>query len=341
MAFVADTLTPLISRTAGSMRPVALATPARLAALALAGAALLWSGNFLAGRLAADIVPPATFSAARWMLAFALLLPFTGREILARRAEVARRWPLWLACGALNIAVFTVLIYAGLAHTSLVNGSIIGAAAPILVGLFGWLILNERTSARSRLALAVSTAGVGLIVLRGDLGTLLRLDLHGGDVLLFLGIAAFALYAVLLKRFPSPLSPAAALTVSIPFGLIALAPVAAWEIATLQAGTRAGQIGNLALLVLYAGSLPTLGFVLWARGVGTLGPTRAGQFLQLMPVFGAGLGVGLIGESLHIYHALGFALVLAGLALRDRRLPQRPERTMRPSREEADNTIVP
>lgn len=326
MAFVADTLTPLVSRTAGGMRPVALATPARLAALALAGAALLWSGNFLAGRLAADIVPPATFSAARWMLAFALLLPFTGREILARRAEVARRWPLWLACGALNIAVFTVLIYAGLAHTSLVNGSIIGAAAPILVGLFGWLILNERTSARSRLALAVSTAGVGLIVLRGDLGTLFRLDLHGGDVLLFLGIAAFALYAVLLKRFPSTLSPAAALTVSIPFGLMALAPVAAWEIATLEAGTRAGQIGGqiggLALLVLYVGSLPTLGFVLWARGVGTLGPTRAGQFLQLMPVFGAGLGVGLIGESLHPYHALGFALVLAGLALRDRRLPQ-------------------
>lgn len=326
MAFVADTLTPLVSRTTGGMRPVALATPARLAALALAGAALLWSGNFLAGRLAADIVPPATFSAARWMLAFALLLPFTGREILARRAEVARRWPLWLACGALNIAVFTVLIYAGLAHTSLVNGSIIGAAAPILVGLFGWLILNERTSAHSRLALAVSTAGVGLIVLRGDLGTLFRLDLHGGDVLLFLGIAAFALYAVLLKRFPSTLSPAAALTVSIPFGLMALAPVAAWEIATLEAGTRAGQIGGqiggLALLVLYVGSLPTLGFVLWARGVGTLGPTRAGQFLQLMPVFGAGLGVGLIGESLHPYHALGFALVLAGLALRDRRLPQ-------------------
>lgn len=330
MAFVADTLTPLVSRTAGGLRPVVLATPARLAALALAGAALLWSGNFLAGRLAADIVPPATFSAARWVLAFALLLPFTGREILARRAEIARRWPLWLACGALNIAVFTVLIYAGLAHTSLVNGSIIGAAAPILVGLFGWLILNERTSARSRLALAVSTAGVGLIVLRGDLGTLFRLDLHGGDVLLFLGITAFALYAVLLKRFPSTLSPAAALTVSIPFGLVALAPLAAWEIATLEAGTRAGQIagqiggqiGGLALLVLYAGSLPTLGFVLWARGVGTLGPTRAGQFLQLMPVFGAGLGVGLIGESLHAYHVLGFALVLAGLALRDRRVPR-------------------
>lgn len=320
MAFVADTLTPLVSRTAGSVRTAGLGTPANLAALALAGAALLWTGNFLAGRLAADIVPPATFSAARWALAFALLLPFTAREIVTRRGEIAQRWPFWLACGVLNIGVFTVLIYAGLAHTSLVNGSIIGAAAPILVGLFGWLLLGERTSARSRLALAVSTAGVGLIVLRGDIATLARLDLHGGDVLLFLGIAAFALYAVLLKRFPTGLSPAAALTVSIPFGLVSLAPVALWEIASLDAG--AARPGSIALLVLYVGSLPTLGFVLWARGVGALGPTRAGQFLQLMPVFGGALGVGIIGEAMQLYHALGFALVLAGLGLRDRRLPE-------------------
>ncbi|WGD29926.1 DMT family transporter [Ancylobacter sp. WKF20] len=321
MAFVADTLTPLVSRTARPVRRQLSASPTTLATLALAGAALLWSGNFLAGRLAADILPPATFSAARWLLALALLAPFTFREIAGQRAEILRRWPLWLAAGVLNIAVFTVLIYAGLAHTSLVNGSIIGSAAPIVVGLFGWLILGERTSARSRLALAVSSAGVAFIVLRGDIGTLARLDFHGGDLVLFLGISAFALYAVLLKRFPVGLSAAAALTVSIPFGLIALAPVAAWELATTPLAVDAREAGTAGLLILYVASLPTLGFVLWAKGVAVLGPTRAGQFLQLMPVFGAGLAVGVLGEALHLYHALGFALVLGGLALRDRRLP--------------------
>ncbi|MBS9476803.1 DMT family transporter [Ancylobacter radicis] len=312
MAFVADTLTPLVSRTA---RPVQVPLSAGLAALALAGAALLWSGNFLAGRLAADLLPPATFSAARWLLAFALLAPFTFREIAAHRDEIIHRWWLWAAAGVLNIAIFTVLIYAGLAHTSLVNGSIIGSAAPIVVGLLGWLILSERTSARARLALAVSTAGVAFIVLRGDLGTLARLDFHGGDLVLFLGISAFALYAVLLKRFPCRLSAAAALTVSIPFGLVALAPLALWELATTPLAFDAREAGTAGLLVLYVASLPTLGFVLWAKGVAVLGPTRAGQFLQLMPVFGAGLAVSVLGETLHLYHALGFALVLGGLGL--------------------------
>lgn len=319
MAFVADTLTPLVSRTAGSARAGLSRSPATLAVLALSGAALLWSGNFFAGHVAADIMPPATLSAARWLVALFLLLPFTGREIAANRGEILKRWPLWAAAGILNIAVFTVLIYAGLAHTSLVNGSIIGSAAPIVVGLFGWLILAERTSLRARFALAVSTAGVALIVLHGDLRNLIALDLNGGDLMLFLGISAFALYAVLLKRFPTRLSAAAALAVSIPFGLIALAPLALWEIGT--SGVAAGQLGNAALIVAYVASLPTLGFVLWARGVAVIGPTRAGQFLQLVPVFGSALAVGLLGEVLHLHHALGFALVLGGIALCDRRLP--------------------
>ncbi|MDR6954564.1 drug/metabolite transporter (DMT)-like permease [Ancylobacter sp. 3268] len=315
MAFVADTLNPLRSGAARRGTPMA---PATLAALALTGAALLWSGNFLAGRMAADILPPATFSAARWAFALLLLLPFTFREIRANAGALRRRWPLWMAAGVLNIAVFTVLIYAGLAHTSLVNGSIIGSAAPILVGLLGWLMLRERTTARARLALGVSTLGVALIVTRGDIRNLTGLALNPGDLVLFGGISAFALYAVLLKRFPGGLSAAAALAVSIPFGLAALAPFAAIEMA--QGGLGTAHAGEAALLIAYTAIFPTIGFVLWARGVAVLGPTRAGQFLQLMPVFGAGLAVGLLGESLHIYHLAGLALVAAGLALRDKRV---------------------
>ncbi|GAB4069693.1 DMT family transporter [Ancylobacter sonchi] len=319
MAFVADTLNPLVSGTAKyreARRPQM--QPATFAALALTGAALLWSGNFLAGRMAAEVLPPATFSAARWAVALMLLLPFTFREIRAKADELKRRWPLWLAAGVLNIAVFTVMIYAGLAHTTLVNGSIIGSAAPILVGLLGWLILRERTSRRARLALGVSTLGVALIVTRGNIANLASLALNPGDLVLFGGISAFALYAVLLKRFPGGLSAAAALAVSIPFGLVALTPFAALEMA--QGGFGTAHAGEAALLIAYTAIFPTIGFVLWARGVAVLGPTRAGQFLQLMPVFGAALAVGLLGESLHLYHVAGLALVAAGLALRDRRV---------------------
>ncbi|MFK8254102.1 DMT family transporter [Ancylobacter terrae] len=316
MAFTADTLSPVLTGNAGALAArTPLLSPNGAAALMLAGAALFWSGNFLAGRLVADTLPPAAFSAARWILALALLLPFTIREIHGQRRELVARWPLWAAAGVLNICVFTVLIYAGLAHTSLVNGSLIGASAPIVVGLLGWLVLRERASLRQRLALWVSTLGIGLIVIRGDVAHLAALSFNRGDLVLFLGISAFALYTVLLKRFPSRLSAAAALTVSVPFGLIALLPFAAGEI--IASGIGLDAFVKAAPVILYVGTLPTIGFVLWARGVAVLGPMRAGQFLQLVPVFGAALAVGLLGESLHLYHGAGLALVLGGLVLRD------------------------
>ncbi|MCK0195969.1 DMT family transporter [Ancylobacter sp. 6x-1] len=325
MAFVADTLSTLSGRNDSATRTL---SPGTFAALLLGAAALLWSGNFFVGRIMAGTLPPATLSLARWSLAFLLLLPFTGRELIARADVVRRHWPLLLACGVLNIAVFTVLIYAGLAHTSLINGSLIGSCAPIVVGILGWLILRDGTSRRQRLALGISTAGVALIVLRGDFSHLSGLALNTGDLLLFLGICAFGLYAVLLKRFPCPLSPAAALTASIPFGLVALAPFGVMEMADGTLGLAHPGAWHTALLsVAYVASLPTLGFVLWARGASVLGPARAGQFLQLMPVFGSGLAIGLLGEVPQLYHGIGLALVAGGLALRDRAMPEPAERS--------------
>ncbi len=46
-----------------------------------------------------------------------------------------------------------------------------------------------------------------------------------------------------------------------------------------------------------------------------IGPSRAGAYINLMPVFGAVLAVLLLGEDVAGYHLLGATLVLAGLLL--------------------------
>ena len=53
----------------------------------------------------------------------------------------------------------------------------------------------------------------------------------------------------------------------------------------------------------------------YMRGVATLGPNRAGLFNNLVPVFGALLAVGLVGESFGTVEALALALVLGGIAV--------------------------
>ncbi|HEY1179687.1 MAG TPA: EamA family transporter, partial [Phytomonospora sp.] len=52
---------------------------------------------------------------------------------------------------------------------------------------------------------------------------------------------------------------------------------------------------------------------------GLLGAARAGQFLHLMPVFGAVLAFFFLGERVHGFHLVGAVLIGAGLAAAARR----------------------
>ena len=65
--------------------------------------------------------------------------------------------------------------------------------------------------------------------------------------------------------------------------------------------------------VVYLGALPTLAaMLLYGFGISRIGPVQAGIFTHLVPVFAALFAVLSIGEHLHAFHAVGFALVAGG-----------------------------
>ena len=51
------------------------------------------------------------------------------------------------------------------------------------------------------------------------------------------------------------------------------------------------------------------------RAVDLIGAGRAGLFINLVPVFGAGLAVLILGERFQLFHGIGLALVITGIAL--------------------------
>ena len=54
------------------------------------------------------------------------------------------------------------------------------------------------------------------------------------------------------------------------------------------------------------------------RGVQLIGPGRAGVFVNLVPLFGALMAVGLLGEPFAAYHVLALVLVVGGIAIAQR-----------------------
>jgi drug/metabolite transporter (DMT)-like permease len=70
------------------------------------------------------------------------------------------------------------------------------------------------------------------------------------------------------------------------------------------------------LFVAYTGLIASVvGFTAWNLGVMRVGPKTAGYFGNLFPIFGAALGILLLGEPFRWFHAAGGLMVLIGIYL--------------------------
>jgi drug/metabolite transporter (DMT)-like permease len=61
------------------------------------------------------------------------------------------------------------------------------------------------------------------------------------------------------------------------------------------------------------------GQALYIKGVELIGSNRAGLFINLLPLWGALLAVLVLNEAFHLYHAIALTMILAGIALAERR----------------------
>ena len=76
----------------------------------------------------------------------------------------------------------------------------------------------------------------------------------------------------------------------------------------------------LALALAYVAVGPALlAYRSWGAGVQRVGPSVAGFFSNLTPLFAALMSVAFLGESPHAYHAVAFALIVGGIVVSSRR----------------------
>ncbi|MEQ6289604.1 DMT family transporter [Vogesella sp. GCM10023246] len=288
----------------------------RLAYLLLMLTALFWSGNFVLARAMHASVAPLTLSFARWSIALLLLLPFGAAPAWHQRQLWLPHWRRLLLLGLLGVSGFNSLVYWGLQYTAATNGVLLNSFIPILIVLFGALFFGMRIGGRQMLAVAVSFAGVLLIVAHGDWQRLAALDINRGDAVLFLAMVAWAFYTLLLRTLPTGLDRIGLLTVQVAIGLVGITP---FFVAELLSGRSTPLNAATLATFAYVGTLPSVAaYYFYNLGVARVGAARAGMFIHLMPMFGALLSVVFLGEQLHGYHLAGIALILAGVFLATR-----------------------
>ena len=297
-----------------AVRSAGVATWPVYAALTLT--ALLWSSNFVIGRAVRGDVTPVTLNFLRWVLALAVLLPFTVRDLRAHRATLLRHWKLLALLGLTGIAAFQTLCYVALNTTTALNTILLLSLALLAIVLASWLAHRERVTRRQGAGLAISLAGAAVLVARGDLATFAGLRLAAGDLWMLVAVALWAIYSLLVRRRPPELPPLALHTCSVATGTLWMLPAFAWQAAGgVALPTAAGAWAAVAFIAVFSSAIA---HALWVWGVATIGPNRAGVFIHLMPLFGAVLAVAFLGEVVVPFHVAGAALVLSGVFLAGR-----------------------
>ncbi len=289
----------------------------RSPALALALAALFWSGNFVAGRALRGHVDPVTLNFMRWLIALAVMAPFVWRSTAASLPVLRREWPLILALGATGIASFHTLVYLALQSTTATNALLMLSLAPIMTLLGSAAFGIERPTRRQLGGASISIAGAGVLITRGNLTGLLAQGLSIGDLWMLLAVVIWAAYSLLLRHRPADLPSPVALAASIAAALAMMMPCLVFG--AQAPATALGSVPVLLSIGYIALFASAIAFLLWIRGVSQLGPVRAGQFVHLMPIFGTGLAFIVLGEVPTLVQVAGAVLVLSGIAFVERR----------------------
>jgi drug/metabolite transporter (DMT)-like permease len=272
----------------------------------------LWAGNFVVGRAVHDAIPPLTLNCLRWLVALAVLLPMFGRPAWAARAELTRKWRSIGLLALSGVVGFNSMLYVGLQHTTALSAAMISSITPLLIiGLSAW-IGGTRISILQALAGLVSVTGA-LIVLGGDIGSLGAGGMIGGNLIVLLSCFVWAAYCVSIKTCRINADSGSILLASTICGLMVQIPLGIGEIAI--GGLPHIDIPAL-IAVAYLGlGAATLGFLVWYFAIGRLGPARCGIFLNLTPVFGIFMSMGLLQEQVLFHHIAGGLCVAIGVAL--------------------------
>lgn len=276
----------------------------------------LFGVSFVAIEAGLGPLPPLLFAAIRFDLAVPPLLLYC-----------AWRYDVWVPQSRTDVAGIVVagvavvagnngLLFLGQQTTTPATASVMYGLNPILAPVFALLLLDARIDLRDGLGILLGLVGV-IVIVQPSPETLTQGSTVGQ--LLVLGAAvSVAFGSVLLRRVDTTLE-------SVPLTAWAMALGAALlHVSSLGLGEQVGAGATAPGVVLAVLSLSlfstALAYPIYFGLIREIGPVRANLVAYLVPVVAALTGWLLLREPVTVETVLGFVVVVAGVALLERRV---------------------
>ncbi len=256
-----------------------------------------WGSTFFMIKDLLERVPTLDFLAVRFAIAGLVMLAVAHRAVFALERQT---WQRAIVLGGVY-GVAQILQTAGLAHTAASVSGFVTGMYVVCTPLLAAVLLRTRINALTWAAVALATAGLGVLTLDG-------FSVGYGEAITFVAAVLYALHIVALGAWSTARE---ALGMSV-VQLLVIAVVCL--VATAPDGVVLPDRGQDWLAIVYmalvAGALALLGQT-WAQS--QLSPTRTAIVMSMEPVFAAFFAVLLGGEDVGARMLVGGAMVLVAM----------------------------
>lgn len=275
--------------------------------------ALVWAGGFVAGKVIVDHAGPFSVAFFRFAIATAVLIGILSRFKVMNTKISLKLFALVAAAAFVGEVCYNYFFFSGIKLTEAGQSSIILSVAPVVMLVTSCVMFGERIRLANAIGVVLSLLGVWIVISKGDVLSLLGSAVGRGEVYLMLCVICVVIFTFLSKRILSYLDPVTSLVYLSAFGSMFLLGPAFME---MQQAPVNFLSGTFLLSLLYLAVGPSVVAVMfYYEGITELGPSKATQYMNLVPVFSVLFAFLILGEELSLSIFIGGGLVIAGLYL--------------------------
>lgn len=283
---------------------------------ALTTAAVVWGGSVVAQKIALGSFSAVEVSVLRGIGALMLLIPLwwwqEGTQVRFSGRDVGMLALLGLGVLGNHLLTLFGLRYIGAGAAGVIIGS-----SPVVTAFLASLLIHDVPFRLVWAGCLLAFAGVGLVSGLESSGHVGEQPWVGGP-LVFLAQVSWALYSIGSRQVMERFSPLAVNWTTLLLSIVLQIPLLWADQKVSVSGFGAVSVGDwfaLAYLVVFA---TALGQQAWLYGVQGIGPSRAGVFVNLIPVSALALSAMILGERIGMTELGGIVLILAGVWLVNR-----------------------
>ena len=270
-----------------------------------------WAGNTVAGRMSTGEISPMVVVFLRWFIISIFLILFLNKKLILSFKLISGKL-VWLCLmGSLGLTGFNALFYIAAQNTTAINLGIIQGIMPAIILVGSVIMFKEAVNFTKVTGLIIAFFGVLVVVSQGDYERVILLSFNYGDLVMLCACFFYSGFTLGLKNKPV-IDPIVLMTYFSLSALIFSIPLLIIEY--YLGFIQVPATSTAWLTILYIAFVPSfLAQIFFIRGVELVGASKAGLFINFLPIFAAILGVLLLGERLFVYHLISLFIVLLGV----------------------------